>query len=73
VLTDVVLGSAVTPTSGILFKIDESSPLLEEARRKQFHGKVVIGYSAIEIEIEYTPTLKTPADMLMRGVLSRVM
>jgi hypothetical protein len=73
VLTDVVLGSAVTPTSGILFMIDESSPLLEEACRKRYHGKVVQGYSLGEIEVDHTPTLKTLADMLMRGVLSRVM
>jgi len=40
VLKDVELGSVVTPASGTLFMIDESSPLLDETRRKRFHSKV---------------------------------
>ena len=40
VLKDVELGSVVTPASSSLFVINESSPLLEETRRKRFHSKV---------------------------------
>ena len=40
VLKDVELGSVVTPASSTLFVINESSPLLEETRRKRFHSKM---------------------------------
>ena len=40
VLKDVELGSVVTPVSGTLFMTNESSPLLDETRRKRLHSKV---------------------------------
>ena len=40
VLKDFVVRSVVTPASGSLFMINESSALFEEARSKRFHTKV---------------------------------
>ena len=40
VLKDVDLGSVSTPASVTLFMVNESSPPLDEVRRKRFHSKV---------------------------------